>query len=163
MKKRGLYILIFTLFFFSFYACEKDENKDAETEVIDKQFFLNLVNKLREGGCNCGDTYMEPVAPLKWDNELERAAKAHSIDMNTQNYFSHVSKNGDRFTDRIKKTNYQGKGTGENIARNYSDEKAVFNAWRESPGHCKNMMSARSTDIGVGKSGAYWTMVLGTK
>ncbi|MBL7110644.1 MAG: hypothetical protein ISS19_01735 [Bacteroidales bacterium] len=40
-----------------------------------------------------------------------------------------------------------------------STEKAVIEAWLDSPGHCKNIMNDKVTELGVATSGAYWTQV----
>ena len=144
-------------------SCELSKVDDSLAEIIDQGKLSDHVNEIRSAGCQCGDTYMEPTDQLEWDNELERAAKAHSIDMNVEGYFSHTSLNGDTFADRISGTNYTGDPRGENIAVGYPDEESVFQAWKNSPGHCRNMMNPGHTDLAVGRSGSYWTMVFGRK
>ncbi len=67
------------------------------------------------------------------------------------------------FADRIRGTAYEGSPGGENIASGYANEEEVFNAWKNSEGHCKNMMNAKFTDIAVGRSENYWTMNFGIK
>lgn len=157
------YIFLFVLTIIVFSACELSYTDVSKSEKIDKQKLLDLVNDLRAKGCNCGGTVMPPTEKLEWDYELERAAIAHSIDMNEQNYFSHTSLDGASFADRINGTNYTGKPTGENIAVGYKNEEDVFNGWKNSPGHCKNMMNSGHTDISVGRSADYWTMNFGKK
>jgi uncharacterized protein YkwD len=159
MKKICLLILIFS----SLLSCELEHIDNSPADIIDKNKLLKLVNNLRSQGCNCGGTNMPSVKKLEWDYQLERAALAHSIDMKTNNYFSHVSLDGSTYVDRIKGTDYSGHAGGENIAMGYPDEQSVFDAWRNSPGHCMNMMNAGFTDIAVGRSGSYWTMDFGTK
>ena len=157
------YIAITLLFAISFSACELSYTDVSKAERIDKEKLLKMVNDLRAKGCDCGGTIMPPVKKIEWDYELERAAIAHSIDMNVQGYFSHTSLDGSSFADRINGTNYEGRPTGENIAVGYNTEEAVFNGWKNSPGHCQNMMNAGHTDISVGRSGNYWTMNFGKK
>jgi uncharacterized protein YkwD len=144
-------------------SCELEHIDNSPAEVIDQKQLLDLVNHLRSQGCNCGTTPMPPVKKLDWDYQLERAALSHSIDMCTNKYFDHVSQDGSTFATRIDGTDYLGKSGGENIAMGYSTELAVFEGWRNSPGHCMNMMNADFTDIAVGRSGNYWTMVFGIK
>lgn len=156
-------ILFIFILIFSFQSCELANVNKAELKNIDKKKLLDLVNDLRKKGCNCGSTYMPPVDKLEWDNELERAATAHSIDMNENDYFSHTGLDGSSFADRIRGTAYEGSPGGENIALGYSNEEQVFNAWKKSEGHCKNMMNGKFTDIAVGRSGSYWTMNFGIK
>ena len=159
MKKTGLFIVLI----FILSNCELERRDNSMAEIISKKKMLDLVNQLRKNGCDCGGTYMPPVGKLEWDYQLERAALAHSIDMNVQHYFSHVSPDGATFSNRINGTDYTGSPIGENIAMGYPDEESVFNGWRNSPGHCMNMMNGSATDIAVGRSGTYWTMELGKK
>ncbi len=156
-------ILFIFILIFSFQACELADVNKADVVQIDKKKLLDLVNDLRKKGCDCGSTYMPPVDKLEWNDELERAATAHSIDMNENDYFSHTSLDGSSFADRIRGTAYEGSPGGENIASGYANEEEVFNAWKNSEGHCKNMMNAKFTDIAVGRSGNYWTMNFGIK
>jgi hypothetical protein len=45
---------------------------------------------------------------------------------------------------------YPSTGVGENIAGGFSTAQAVFNGWRNSPGHNSNMLNANYTIIGIG-------------
>lgn len=160
-----MYKIVVTIVFLSviWSSCELSHKDNSMAEIISNQKLLDMVNNLRTEGCDCGNTYMPPVKELKWDKELERAATAHSIDMNTQGYFSHTSLDGSTFADRVNGTDYEGRPTGENIASGQSTEEAVFNSWRQSDGHCRNMMNQGHTDMAVGRSGNYWTMVFGSR
>ncbi|WP_211231616.1 CAP domain-containing protein [Eisenibacter elegans] len=146
-------------------ACSKPEDIQpdvlgATTEnELNPQRMLELVNQYRTQGCTCGTTRMLPVPPLTWNNKLERAAIDHSKDMRDNNYFSHTSLDGTRFTERITRAGYQFNAAGENIARGQTSEQAVVDSWIRSEGHCRNIMSGNFTEIGAGRSGNYWTQV----
>ncbi|RLD61052.1 MAG: CAP domain-containing protein [Bacteroidetes bacterium] len=155
--------ILFLLLTFGLSGCELDHKDISKAETIDKNKLLDMVNELRESGCDCGGTYMPPAKKIEWDYQLERAAIAHSIDMSVQGYFSHTSLDGASYADRINGTDYSGNPAGENIAVGYGSEEAVFNGWRNSPGHCQNMMNSGHKDIAVGRSGSYWTMNFGRK
>lgn len=156
-------LLLVFIMLLSVSACELEHTEQSQATLIDKQQLLDLVNEQRTKGCKCGDTDMPPVEPLEWDNELERAAKAHSIDMNAEGYFSHTSLDGSSFADRIKGTDYEGSPGGENIAMGYSDEDSVISGWLNSAGHCRNIMNGSFSHMAVGRSGSYWTQVFGRK
>ena len=157
-------IIPFLMLLVSFSSCELEHKEDSMSEIISKQKMLDLVNKLRTEGCDCGGTQMPSVGKLSWDYELERAAIAHSIDMNVNiNDISHTGSDGSSFADRINGTDYNGSPGGENVAYGYHSEEAVFNGWQSSAGHCRNMMNGSFTNIAVGRSGNYWTMVFGRK
>ncbi|TAF64494.1 MAG: CAP domain-containing protein [Cytophagales bacterium] len=120
---------------------------------------LDLINQTRTAGCVCGTTNMPPVAALKWNTKLEDAAYKHSLDMKTKNYFDHNNKEGQNPGARITQTGYSWSTYGENIALGYTTEKAVMDGWIKSEGHCKNIMNGSFTEVGVGRSGNYWTQV----
>lgn len=156
----------------SIWACEKDAEIPADTTVtegdnaefnVNRNVMLQLVNEVRQKGCNCGGTNMPPVAPVSWNVQLARAAYKHSTDMQQKKYFSHTSPTGTNPGDRIKAEGYNWRTYGENIAFNYSDEKAVIDGWLQSVNHCKTIMSAHYKEMGVGRSGQYWTQEFGAK
>lgn len=131
------------------------------TSTLNEATMLQLVNAARTKGCNCGSTYMQPVSPVTWNDKLEQAALNHSIDMTTNNFFSHTGSNGSTPATRITAAGYQWSAIGENIAMGYPDEKAVVDGWLSSEGHCKNIMNGGFTEMGVARDGKYWTQEFG--
>lgn len=99
---------------------------------------------------------------LKKNATLAYVARLKSIDMATQNYFSHTSPTyGSPFTMMLH-YGIQYSAAGENIAMGQPTPQSVMNAWMNSPGHRANILSPAYTQIGVGlaknKSGVpYWT------
>jgi uncharacterized protein YkwD len=145
-------------------ACNNDVlSPTTNATGVDEAKLLQLVNTLRQEGCTCGNTVMSAVPPLVWNNLLAKAAYDHSKDMNQNNYFSHTSKDGRNPAQRISAVGYNWTSYGENIAWGYPSEEAVIDGWRKSEGHCKNMMSSNFTEMGVGRSGDYWTQVFGRR
>ena len=128
---------------------------------LNKQTVLDLVNATRATGCNCGTKTMPPVPALTWNNRLATAAFKHSQDMNDKNYFEHTSQDGRSFSTRITAEGYNWLSVGENIAKGYSTEQEVVQAWFNSPGHCENIMSSKFTEMGAGRVGEYWTQDFG--
>jgi|GEM_PF-987650 len=126
---------------------------------------LNSVNALRAEGCTCGNEVMPPVEPLTWNDKLEDAAKKHTEDMNDNNFFDHKGSDGSRSWERIEAAGYDWKNTGENIGKGQRDWQTIFDDWVESPGHCKNIMSAPVEEIAVyfidyNNGQKYWTMLV---
>lgn len=117
---------------------------------------LASVNAMRIKGYNCGGEMMPAVKPLAWNSKLEKAATIHAIDMDKNNHFSHVGTDGSLPDDRIKAAGYEWGQVGENIGRGYKDVAAAIKGWQESGSHCKQMMSAEVTQIGVARKGSYW-------
>ncbi len=135
--------------------------KPVKPSGIDKNLLLKLVNDARARGANCGGDWYEPVGALKWNDELELAAKRHSEDMNRHKHFSHTGTDGSVLADRVNGTKYDWSALGENIAAGQRNERDVINSWLHSPGHCKNIMNGNFKDMGIYKSGKYWTQNLG--
>ncbi|MBG0832289.1 S8 family serine peptidase [Planomonospora sp. ID67723] len=125
-----------------------------ENEVV------RLTNLERQkGGC----------APLKHDPQLRKAAYGHSADMAAQNYFSHTSKDGRSFMDRIRGAGFTGgSGFAENIAWGQRTPAEVVNGWMNSSGHRANIMNCKYNLIGVGaaknsQGRIYWTQNFAAK
>ena len=118
---------------------------------------LSLVNAERDkAGCNA----------VRSNSALNRAAQGHSADMAAQDYFSHTSKDGRTFSQRIRAAGYSGGTLGENIAAGQSTASAVMRSWMASSGHRANILNCRFTALGVGYArggsyGYYWTQDFG--
>lgn len=96
---------------------------------------------------------------LKIDQELSKVAREKSSDMQRNNYFSHTSPTYGSPFDMMKQFGITYKAAGENIAKGQRSPEEVVNAWMNSEGHRKNILSANFTHIGVGyvAEGNYWT------
>jgi len=162
-------LLVSTLFF----SCKKTDvvvdnsnannNNNGTVYNVNKATLLQLVNDIRKKGCTCGATVMPAVSAVIWNDQLAKAAYDHSVDMNTQDYFSHTGLDGSSPGQRITAAGYSWTSYGENIAEGYSTEQIVMNAWLGSEGHCKNIMNGVFKDMGVGRDGNYWTQDFGSK
>lgn len=125
---------------------------------------LALVNQARSQGRNCGNTFYPAVNSITWNSKLYQAALGHSEDMANNDYFSHTSLDGRNPGDRITDAGYSWRTYGENIAAGQSTAQKAMEGWLNSAGHCKNIMNASVTNMGVasakgGSYGIYWTQV----
>ncbi len=86
------------------------------------------------------------LAPLAWDSELCRMARAHSESMGTLGYFSHETQEGSQLKDRARLVGIlHFRVIGENIAYNkgYADPGAfAVERWMLSSGHRANILYA---------------------
>ena len=160
--------ILLSVFFLPFLFCTVNEPngpgpRDTVPAEVNKTTLLKLVNEARKKGCNCGGTYYSPAPALTWNEQLEKAAQAHSTDMYKKKYFSHTSPNGDGAGDRIAKAGYRWQFYAENIGMGYRNENEVVEGWLKSPGHCKNIMNKNYKEMGVAKAGNYWTQTFGAK
>jgi uncharacterized protein YkwD len=78
--------------------------------------------------------------PFKWSGEVAAVARAHSIDMIQNDFFSHNNLSGQTPFDRMKNAGISFFTAGENIARGQMDGIFAHEAWMNSPGHRKNIM-----------------------
>ena len=152
------------LFFAVLVLCSACEKADFSTPTPNDPLganaeMLKLVNDVRNKGCDCGNERMPPVPAITWNNKLEAAAKQHSDYMNATGDFNHTQSNGSTPASRVTQAGYTWSYVAENIAAGPTSIAQVMNGWLNSPGHCKNIMSAQAREMGAARSGAYWTQV----
>ena len=103
---------------------------------------------------------------LHSDRRLDRAARAHSRDMYSQDFFAHTGSNGSDAGERMRKQGYKWRAWGENIALGYPTPADVMEGWMASRGHCQNILAPGFIDVGFGfetgpRGGPYSTQVFG--
>jgi uncharacterized protein YkwD len=87
--------------------------------------------------------------PLKLAEPLNRAAQLHAEDLATHNFFSHTGSDGSSVGSRVTRENYR--TVGENIYRGTrSAPEQGIAGWMRSPGHRRNLLSPRFTEVGFG-------------
>ncbi|WP_449619868.1 CAP domain-containing protein [Robertmurraya sp. Marseille-Q9965] len=98
---------------------------------------------------------------LKADAQLSSVALKKSQDMQAKNYFSHTSPTYGSPFDMMRDFGVTYKSAGENIAQGQRTPQEVVQAWMNSEGHRKNIMSKDFTHIGVGHeaTGNHWTQM----
>ena len=140
-------------------SCSDDD--DTRINEINKQKLLEIVNSYRAKKCNCGSNELGPVPPVKWNANLERAAKQHTDYMNKTGNFSHFWADGTTPGQRIYKNNYDYSFCGENIASGNFTEERVVQEWMNSPSHCEKIMNGNYKEMGIAKTGNYWAQEFG--
>ena len=91
------------------------------------------------------------------DESCQNAARGHSADMFTRNYFSHTDPEGRAVKERLP-DNHAIRLWGENLwtGRGYDPSKVqhlarmIMVGWMNSPGHRKNLLAPGYTHLGVG-------------
>ena len=119
----------------------------------------NLTNNERQ---------MNGLHRLAWNDLLLASARGHSVDMATNNYFSHTGLDGRSHADRMSDAGYSWNYAAENIAAGQTSPTEVVNAWMNSPGHRANILNSVICDLGVGYAydssstyRHYWTQNFG--
>ncbi|XQY91741.1 CAP domain-containing protein [Metabacillus sp. HB246100] len=132
---------------------ENNESSSNQATYQLNQFEQQVVELTNEERAKQG------LAKLEIDTELSKVAREKSLDMQKNNYFSHTSPTYGSPFDMMKQFGITYRAAGENIAKGQRTPEEVVNAWMNSEGHRKNILSSNFTHIGVGyvENGNYWT------
>lgn len=98
---------------------------------------------------------------LQADTKLISVAQKKSEDMQQNGYFSHTSPTYGSPFDMMRDFGVTYRSAGENIAQGQRTPQEVVQAWMNSEGHRKNILSRDFTHIGVGydPAGHHWTQM----
>ncbi|WP_435601654.1 sigma-70 family RNA polymerase sigma factor [Streptomyces sp. C10-9-1] len=103
-------------------------------------------------------------APVRLDERLTAAARAHARDMVDRGYFEHESPEGGHADTRIAKAGYDVGPWAENLHRGPRDAATVVEDWMDGSIHEENMLGCRYRDMGVaavpGPQGLVWVQTL---
>lgn len=83
--------------------------------------------------------------PLKFSRDLTASALIRALELPQK--FSHTRPNGYKFDSAF--VTGRGHVIGENLAGGQRTPKEVVQAWMDSPGHRKNMLSKNFSELGV--------------
>lgn len=90
------------------------------------------------------------LPPLKESAELNASADLKIKDMLSKQYFAHISPDGKSVGDLAKEVGYKFIAVGENLALgNFESDEKLVQAWMDSPGHRKNILSPQYKEMGV--------------
>jgi len=90
------------------------------------------------------------LTALAENAKLDAIAQLRLDDMFKKQYFEHISPSGIGVSDVAKEYGYEYITIGENIALgNFDGDKALVEAWMNSPGHRANILNGRYAEIGI--------------
>ena len=120
----------------------------SNTDSVRSQI-LKLVNQARaEAG----------LQPLSSTSALNSAAQTRAQELSQ--VYSHNRPNGSSCFTVLGEKGISYRTAGENIAIGYKTAQQVFNAWMNSEGHRKNILSEKFTQIGIGYTAQQgWTQL----
>ncbi|MCM3440918.1 CAP domain-containing protein [Metabacillus halosaccharovorans] len=132
-------------------APKKDEPQAQGVSQVAQQV-IDLTNAERK---------KNGLPALKADTQLSGVAQKKSEDMQQNNYFSHTSPTYGSPFDMMRDFGVTYKTAGENIAQGQRSAQEVVQAWMNSEGHRKNILSKDFTHIGIGydSNGHHWTQM----
>jgi uncharacterized protein YkwD len=129
---------------------------------------LQLTNTVRAQPRRCGLQAFAAAAPLTLNPTLERAALAYAQELANHGYMDHTGRDGSSPEQRLTRSGYRWRETGENLASGIMTAEEVVAGWLGSPHHCANLMDPAFTEMGVGfgvnardERGVYWAMEFG--
>lgn len=131
------------------YGTEALDKECVELEYAIEQKIFDLTNNERTS---------RGLKALRWSDTLANAARAHSKDMATRDYFSHDTPEGkttlDRFGYGAENIHMMPTGNVEGygyVGRNSDDlAEAIVDSWMNSPGHRANILNGDLDTLGVG-------------
>lgn len=130
--------VIFALSFLLFSTMKNNSAAASDLDYEQSKALFEVNDYRKENG----------LKELKWDDRLSRAAMLKLQDEDMEDYFDHVSPDGKRAWDFIKITGYKYRFAGENLAIDFEDEPAAFDAWEKSQSHKDNILSENYDDFG---------------
>ncbi len=108
------------------------------------------------------------LGPLTWNDKLTAGSQTHSDDLAAHGILSHDGTDGSTPSDRAQRAGYSYRMIAENVASGQKTWPEVLQAWKDSPGHNKNLLNSKATEIGVSLTHEpktlyinYWAMLLG--
>ena len=100
---------------------------------------LDLVNRARAQARTCGDRNFPPARPLSANATLTLAAISHATDMARNNYFSHDGRDGSNPAQRVERTGYRYRTTGENIAAGVDTPELAVQGWSRAGSRARHI------------------------
>jgi uncharacterized protein YkwD len=149
----------------SIVPCTDAVARDSDATV--RARVVELVNDARRKPRKCGSERFAAAPALNASRQLNDAATNHARDMARKKYFDHRGSDGSQPRDRVLRSGYKFRLTGENIALGPETPEEVVAGWLASPGHCANIMEPRFQNIGVGlatgrgRGQIYWVQTFG--
>lgn len=114
--------------------------KSLANEAVNAKEIISLTNQAR----------LEQSLPtLKINHLLTKAAEAKAKAIVKNQFFSHNSPDGKKFSDWVKEADYRYLVVGENLAMGFGSSEAVVEAWLNSPKHRDNILKTDYQDIGL--------------
>ena len=138
-------------------------NQPAPTQKQPEQTSTTGISQAAQQVINLTNTERRKngLPDLKADTQICSVAQKKSEDMQQKHYFSHTSPTYGSPFDMMRDFGVTYQSAGENIAQGQQSPQEVVQAWMNSEGHRKNILSNNFTHIGVGyeQTGKNWTQM----
>lgn len=124
--------------------------------AVKQDYILERVNAVRDHGCYCGETFMKPVKPVKWNSKLYKSALSYAKEMSKYGFFGHYGAQGQNIGERLDAVKYPWEVAGENLGEGQKTFDEVLRDWIASESHCRMLMNPRVTEMAVAKHKQFW-------
>ncbi len=116
-------------------------NLGLMTSILSNGNIISLTNTARKDN---------DISVITSSKLLREAAQEKARDMLINEYFAHTSPDGKTPWDFIDATGYKYRYAGENLAIHFDSTEHLIEGWMISPGHRKNILNEKYTEIGIG-------------
>ena len=89
------------------------------------------------------------LQPVALNTQLISASDVHAADLAKHGIASHEGTDGSTHGDRVRRTGYAFSVAAENVATGQKSWPEVFQAWKDSEGHNRNLLLADATEFGI--------------
>jgi uncharacterized protein YkwD len=110
------------------------------------------------------------LTPVNLNEKLNRASQVHAEDLAKHGLAAHIGTDGSTHGERVQKQAYYFSTARENVATGQKSWEAVFQAWKDSPGHNQTLLADDVEDFGIALVyepttvyTTYWTMLMAQK
>jgi len=131
--------LIITLSWLSIFVFNTKASS-LSLDIADAQELIILTNQER---------LKHNLSPLFPNEELTKAALNKATDLLKEQYFSHNSPTGKKFSVWVKDQKYDYIIVGENLALGFGSKEAIMEAWMNSEKHRQNILQEKYKEIGM--------------
>ncbi len=131
--------VVLVLITISFFVTEKNTRASANDLSLEQSSALSRINKYRTEN---------NLPALKWNSKLSEAAMLKLLDEDADDYFDHVSPDGQTAWDFIESCGYDYSRAGENLSIDFKNEADAFGAWINSSTHRNNIEFENFSDFG---------------
>lgn len=132
---------------------------------LEDQMIVEVNNRRAQGG-TCGQMSFASSSPIQVVPSLREAARVHSLDMATRDYFGSASPEGDRIGDRASAVGYAYLTISQLIGVKEAAA-AQVNQWMGDEGNCARILDPKYTEGAAGYAygggsmyETYWALVI---
>jgi uncharacterized protein YkwD len=110
--------------------------------------WIARLNAVRQAAAPCA-AQAGQRPPLMLEPRLQRSALALAAELAERDALSHVDAHGHMLAERLRAAGVQPSSAAENLGAGQPSFDAVLRDWLASPEHCRNVMDAAFTQVGL--------------